>query len=176
MGGDPYMLRIVINLGDDALSRQEKRMRDGTVKRMSSLHSLLYRTTNGRIGRRLVDNDMLLLTTIGRNSGTEHTVPLLYLRDGERLIIIASYGGRPDHPQWYRNLEGHPQASVQILGDRVDVKATTMTESEQSAWWPKIVNAYSDYSVYQSRTDRRIPMVWLDPESTALDDEVSTNG
>lgn len=151
-------------------------MRDQTVKRMSSLHAFLYRTTNGRIGRRLVDNDMLLLTTIGRNSGTEHTVPLLYLRYGDRLIIIASYGGRPDHPEWYLNLEGHPHASVQILRDRIDVKATTMTNSEQSEWWPKIVDAYGDYAVYQSRTDRRIPVVWLDPESTALDDEVSANG
>lgn len=151
-------------------------MRDGTVKRLSSLHALLYRTTNGRVGKRLVDNDMLLLTTIGRHTGTPHTVPLLYLRDGERLIIIASYGGRPDHPEWYRNLDKHPQASVQILGGRMDVKAETMADSEQSEWWPKIVDAYGDYAVYQSRTDRRIPVIWLDLDSTALDDEVSSNG
>jgi deazaflavin-dependent oxidoreductase (nitroreductase family) len=129
---------------------------------MSSLHAYLYRTTDGRIGRRLVNNDMLLLTTVGRNTGTEHTVPLLYLREGDRLIVIASYGGRPEHPEWYLNLQAHPQASVQILGDRTEVKATTTTDQEHSEWWPRITDAYSDYAVYQSRTDRRIPVVWLD--------------
>ncbi len=137
-------------------------MRDGTVKRMSSLHALVYRTTNGRIGRRLVDNDMLLLTTVGRRTCAEHTVPLLYLRDGHRLVVIASYGGRPKHPEWYRNLDAHPRASVQILGNHVQVEAATMTEREHSEWWPRIVDTYSDYDVYQSKTDRRIPVVWLD--------------
>jgi deazaflavin-dependent oxidoreductase (nitroreductase family) len=137
-------------------------MKDGTVKRMSSLHALVYRTTNGRIGRRLVDNDMLLLTTTGRNSGAKHTVPLLCLRDGQRLVVIASYGGRPEHPEWYRNLEAHPRASVQILGEHTEVEATTMTDDEHSEWWPQIVDAYGDYAVYQSKTDRQIPVVWLD--------------
>lgn len=141
-------------------------MRDATVKRLSSLHALLYRTTNGRIGRRLVDNDMLLLTTVGRRTGTEHTVPLLYLSEGRRLVVIASYGGRPGHPEWYRNLESHPQASVQILGRRIEVEAATMTDAEHTEWWPRIVDAYSDYAVYQSRTDRQIPVVWLDRAST----------
>jgi deazaflavin-dependent oxidoreductase (nitroreductase family) len=151
-------------------------MRNGTVKRMSSLHTLVYRATDGRIGRRLVDNDMLLLTTVGRNTGTEHTVPLLYLREGSRLIVIASYGGRPEHPEWYRNLVAHPQASVQVLEDHIEVETTTMTDAEQSEWWPRIVDAYGDYAVYQSRTDRRIPAVWLDRKSTALDNDVPTNG
>lgn len=151
-------------------------MRDHTVRRMSSLHTLVYRTTNGRIGRRLVNNDMLLLTTVGRRSGNKHTVPLLYLREGHRLVVIASYGGRSEHPEWYRNLEAHPQATVQIFDEHIDVEATTMTDAEHSMWWPQIVDAYSDYAVYQSRTDRRIPVVWLDGLSAALDDEVPANG
>jgi len=109
---------------------------------------------------------MLLLTTVGRSSGTDHTVPLLYLRDDDRLIIVASYGGRSEHPEWYRNLRSHRQASVQILGDRFGVEATTMAERERSEWWPRIVAAYGDYAVYQSRTDRQIPVVWLDQPST----------
>ena len=103
-------------------------------------------------------------------------MPLLYLRDGSRLIVIASYGGRPEHPQWYRNLEAHPQASVQILGDHIEVEATTMTNAEHSEWWPRIVAAYGDYAAYQSRTDRQIPVVWLDRESTTLNDEVTADG
>jgi deazaflavin-dependent oxidoreductase (nitroreductase family) len=143
---------------------------------MSSLHTLVYRTTSGRIGRRLVNNDMLLLTTLGRRTGIEHTVPLLYLREGQRLVVIASYGGRPEHPEWYLNLEAHPQAAVQIFDEHIDVEAATMTDAEHSKWWPQIVDAYGDYAVYQSRTDRQIPVVWLDGLSAALYDEVPANG
>ncbi len=136
-------------------------MRDLNVKLLSRLHTALYRLTGGRVGRRLVDNDMLLLTTTGRRSGTEHTVPLLYLRDGDDLVVIASYGGRPNHPEWYRNLLTNPRATVQILGETFPVRATTMTPQERSEWWPRVVDAYSDYAEYQSRTTREIPVVRL---------------
>lgn len=129
---------------------------------LSTLHTTLYRATRGMIGRRLVNNDMLLLTTTGVATGDLHTVPLLYLSDGQRLIVVASYGGRPSHPQWYRNLLEEPSASAQILGDTRDVVATTMTAAERDLWWPRIVEAYGDYAVYQSRTERKIPVVWLD--------------
>jgi deazaflavin-dependent oxidoreductase (nitroreductase family) len=135
---------------------------DRNVKMLSTLHTALYRATRGMIGRRLVNNDMLLLTTTGAATGEPHTVPLLYLKDGERLVIIASYGGRPSHPQWYRNLMRQPAASVQILGETREVVATAMTSAEREQWWPMIVEAYGDYSVYQSRTEREIPVVWLD--------------
>ena len=137
-------------------------MRDADVKRLSTLHTVVYRATNGWIGRRLVNNDMLLLTTIGRRSGKAHTVPLLYLEDEGRLIVIASYGGRPADPEWFRNLRHDPTATVQVSGIRRDVRATTMTPPERATWWPRIVEAYGDYAVYQSRTNREIPVVWLD--------------
>lgn len=105
---------------------------------------------------------MLLLTTTGRTTGRQHTVPLLYLRDGDRLVVIASYGGRPNHPEWYRNLLADPNATVQILEETRPVQATTMTPEERSVWWPRVVAAYGDYAGYQSRTDREIPVVWLD--------------
>ncbi len=139
-------------------------MRDLNVKLLSRLHTGLYRLTNGRVGRRLVDNDMLLLTTTGRRTGNEHTVPLLYLRDGDRLVVIASYGGRPDNPEWYRILVSEPRARVQILGTTRAFRASTMTDEERLAWWPRVVVAYDDYAEYQSRTGREIPLVWLDPE------------
>jgi len=138
-------------------------MRDSHVKSLSTLHKILYRTTRGFVGRRLVDNDMLLLTTTGTTTGTKHTVPLLYLTDGEDLIVIASYGGRAAHPQWYRNLVATPAVSAQILGRTTTREAATMTSEERDEWWPKIVNAYSDYEAYQSRTDRAIPVVRLTP-------------
>lgn len=138
-------------------------MKDPAVRRWSRFHTYLYRATRGLLGGRLVDNDMLLLTTVGHITGRPHTVPLLYLRDGERLVIIASYGGRPDHPAWYHNLMAEARVGVQVNGDRMEMKALTATPDEREIWWPRIEAAYDGYSAYQSRTDRVIPVVFLEP-------------
>ena len=136
-------------------------MHDASVKILSFVHTNLFRFTGGIIGSRLVKNDMLLLTTTGRSTGQRHTVPLLYLRDGADVIVIASYGGRRYHPDWYRNLLDEPNASIQIGNTRSAVTAETIDAEERQAWWPLIVKAYGDYEVYQSRTDREIPVVRL---------------
>lgn len=138
-------------------------MRDNAVRRWSRVHAVMYRLTGGRIGDRLVENDMLLLTTVGHVSGEPHTVPLLYLRDGEELVVIASYGGRPENPTWYRNLVAEPNVEVQVGGTRKPMRARTADESERELWWPRIEAAYDGYRQYQSRTDRVIPVVFLEP-------------
>ena len=138
-------------------------MRDRTARTLSTFHTTAYRLTGGRIGRRLVGNDMLLLTTRGRKTGRPHTVPLLFLRDDADLIVIASWGGRPYHPQWYTNLETDPQGGVQVAGKRWQVTAEPMEEEERRTWWPTIVKAYRGYADYQARTDRPIPVVRLRP-------------
>ena len=142
-------------------------MDDRLVKVLSRIHTAAYRMTRGAIGRRLVDNDMLLLTSVGRSTQSPHTVPLLYLTEGDRLIVVASYGGRDDHPEWYRNLVATPNARVQVRAVTRPVIATTMTATERMAWWPRFVDAYGDYATYQSRTDREIPLVRLDPDPGA---------
>ena len=142
-------------------------MDDRLVKVLSRLHAGAYRVTRGAVGKRLVDNDMLLLTTVGRSSQSPHTVPLLYLTEDDRLVVVASYGGRDHHPEWYRNLVATPNARVQVRGEVRPVIATTMTAAERSAWWPRFVDTYGDYATYQSRTDREIPLVWLDPDPGA---------
>jgi deazaflavin-dependent oxidoreductase (nitroreductase family) len=142
------------------------RVRDRTAKHLSALHRLLYRSTRGMVGRRLVDNDMCLLSTTGRLSGKIHTVPLLYLRDGDRLVVIASWGGRDHHPDWYVNLRANPLANVQVLGDRWEVEAITADAEERAIWWPRVVDAYDGYATYESRTDREIPVVFLEPRDT----------
>jgi F420H(2)-dependent quinone reductase len=123
----------------------------------------LYRVTRGFVGRRLVDNDILLLTTRGRRTGDAHTVPLLHLTDGDRYFVIASYGGRPHHPAWYLNLLAWPEVSVQVGLKRQAMRARTATPAERDLWWPRVIEAYGDYAVYQSRTDRVIPIVFLEP-------------
>ena len=138
-------------------------MQDRPAKYLSALHRVLYRTTRGAVGRRLVDNDICLLTTTGRRSGNEHTVPLLYLRDEDRLVVIASWGGRDRHPEWYLNLLADPTASVQVLGDRWAVDARTADPGDRNRWWPKVLDAYDGYAEYEARTDREIPVVFLEP-------------
>ena len=138
-------------------------MKDSKVRRLSRWHRRIYRLTGGLIGRRLVANDMLILTTTGRRSGRPHRVPLLYLRQGASLVVIASYGGRQNHPDWYLNLVAHPRAEVQIRGRRHAVTTRVGSSEERSVWWPRIVEAYEGYDHYQSRTDRLIPVVFLEP-------------
>lgn len=127
------------------------------------MHTVLYRATGGILGRRLAGNDMLLLTTLGRRSGHPHTVPLLFLRDSGRLVIIASYGGRDRHPDWYLNLVAAPVVEVRIATRAEPRVARPATAEERETWWPQIVEAYGDYALYQSRTGRVIPVVFLEP-------------
>jgi deazaflavin-dependent oxidoreductase (nitroreductase family) len=137
-------------------------MRDGTAKHLSTLHTLLYRATRGMIGRRLVNNDMLLLTTVGRRTDKPHTVPLLYLRDGDKLAVVASWGGRDTHPEWYLNLVAEPRVRVQVRDRRMEMSARTASPEERDRLWSQVVAAYDGYPTYQARTAREIPIVILE--------------
>lgn len=138
-------------------------MKDSSVRRWSRVHAAVFRLTGGVIGRRLVDNDMLLLTTKGRRSGKKHTVPLLYLEDDDRYVVVASYGGRDRHPEWYLNLGADPMVGVRLPAGVETRLARTATAEERARWWPRVVDAYSGYRTYQGRTQREIPIVFLEP-------------
>ena len=107
---------------------------------------------------------MLLLTTRGRTSGKPHTVPLLYLQDGEALVVVASWGGRDYHPDWYLNLVAQPTAAVSLRGASRNVTARTADAKEREIWWQLAQQAYGGYQRYQRRTRREIPIVFLEPE------------
>jgi len=140
-------------------------VKDASVRRWSRFHTIVYRLTGGLLGRRLVDNDMLLLTTRGRETGDAHTVPLLYLTDDDRHVVIASYGGRDRHPDWYSNLVEDPIVKVRTPGSMKTMNARTAGPEERAVWWPRVLEAYDGYQTYQSRTDREIPVVFLEPLS-----------
>lgn len=127
------------------------------------MHRVLFRSTGGRLGKRLVDNDILLLTTTGRKTGQSHTVPLLYLTDNQRFVVIASYGGREYYPAWYLNLTDDPAVTARLVGRTLKLVARTANADERRRWWPRIVEAYDGYRLYQSRTEREIPVVLLEP-------------
>ena len=140
--------------------------RDGSVaiRVMSALNVWLYRLTSGRIGGRFRHGaPVLLLTTVGRRSGASRVAPLLHLRDGERLVIVASKGGMSHHPTWYLNLQANPDVEVEVGGERRKMRARTADAAERAALWPRLVAMYRDYDDYQARTDREIPVVILSP-------------
>jgi len=106
---------------------------------------------------------MLLLTTTGRTSGKNHQVPLLYLPNGEGFVVIASWGGRDYHPDWYLNLLAEPAATVDIGSTTRNVTARVANAEERATWMERAQQAHSGYEEYQRRTERPIPIVFLEP-------------
>lgn len=124
-------------------------------------HVRAYRLTGGRIGRRVRGVDVLLLDHIGRRSGTRRTNPLLYIADGDDLVIVASKGGSPRHPAWWLNLLDSPRTTVQVDDERREVVARQADAGERARLWPRLVEVWPDYDAYQRRTSREIPVVLL---------------
>ena len=112
----------------------------------------------------MVGGPVLLLTTTGRKSGREHTVPLFYLNDGEDMAVVASNGGTASHPAWWLNLKANPEATVEVGNREVRVRAEEAGPEEKERLWPKFVEMYGSYEDYRRRTDREIPVVFLRPE------------
>ena len=132
------------------------------VRFLGRMHVRIYRLTGGRFVGRVGRAPILLLTTIGRRSGEPRTAPLLYLRDGERLAIVASFGGHPKHPVWYLNLTANPEVNVQVGRDRFAATARTATPEERERLSPLFVEMYPGYAGYQEKTTREIPIVLLE--------------
>ena len=127
-------------------------------------HAAIYRTTRGMVGHRFPGlPPMLLLDHVGARSARERTTPLVYLRDGENVVVIASKGGHPRHPAWFHNLRANPDTTVQIGAERLPVHARVATAAERRRLWPEAVQAYGPYRSYQERTGREIPLVVLEP-------------
>ena len=104
------------------------------IKAMSRVNTWAYRVTNGRIGGKFMRGaPVLLLTTVGRKSGEKRVAPLIYARDGERVLVVASKGGMDHHPLWYRNLVAHPEVEVQIGADVRPMTAHTASASREGA-------------------------------------------
>lgn len=133
------------------------------IKWMSRVNTGMYRLSKGKWGGTFQKRPVALLTTTGRKSGQPRVSPLLYLREGDRVILVASQGGRDKHPLWYLNLKANPNVTVQIKDEVLHLKARDATEEERKEYWPKLVDMYSSFDDYQSWTDRVIPVVICDP-------------
>jgi deazaflavin-dependent oxidoreductase (nitroreductase family) len=132
-----------------------------TTRYLGALHRLLYRATGGRIGARVWDLPVVLLTTTGRRSGKKRTVPLCSFRDGDDIVVIASYGGLDQPPAWWLNLEANPQAEVQDGRTRRAVTARNADPEERARLWAEVTARAPGYREYERRTTREIPVVIL---------------
>ena len=142
----------------------QERLANPLIRAMSAANTWVYRLSGGRIGGRFLRGaPVLLLTTVGRKSGQPRTAPLLYLEDGEDLVVVASKGGMSKHPVWYLNLAADPDVKVQIGSQKRRMRARRASDEEKAKLWPRLVAMYRDYDNYQARTDRNIPVVILSP-------------
>jgi deazaflavin-dependent oxidoreductase (nitroreductase family) len=129
------------------------------LPRSPAEHVRRYIETDGAVGGQWHGAPALLLTTIGRRSGEARTTPLVFGRDGERYILIASKGGAPDHPDWYLNLSANPEVRLQVMGDKFAGRARTATAVEKPRLWKLMTSFRPSYDDYQAKTDRDIPVV-----------------
>jgi deazaflavin-dependent oxidoreductase (nitroreductase family) len=122
-------------------------------------HVRVYRDTAGARGYRWRGTTILLLTTKGRTSGEPRTTPLIHRVDDDRWVVIASQGGAPDHPDWYKNLQADPQATIEVEADEIPVVATTAAGEERDRLWAAMNEEWPAYDDYQRKTEREIPVV-----------------
>ena len=133
------------------------------LKYFARAHIWVYQHTNGRLGARLLWFPAAVLTTVGRKSGLPRVTATLYLRDGDRVVLPASFGGRNTDPMWYRNIKANPKVHVQIRSDQLDLFARDATPEERDRYWPRFIRIYPPYKGYQQATDRVIPLVVCEP-------------
>lgn len=139
-----------------------RRREDMDLSIFGPAHVKLYQETKGEQGYIWNDAPILLLTTKGHKSGQMRTTPLIFARDGEALVIIASKGGAPEHPDWYVNLSAEPNVRVQVKDEVFDAVARTVAGPERQRLWEEAVKVWPQYADYQQATDRQIPVVVLE--------------
>lgn len=130
---------------------------------MTRAHVAAYQLSRGKVGGSYRGAPVLLLHHTGRKSGKERVIPLLYLTDGDDLVVVGSKGGSHKHPAWFLNLREMPETTVEVGGEKRRVRVRVATPTEREDLWPRVVDLYADYGNYQARTEREIPLAILSP-------------
>ncbi|MDQ6636973.1 MAG: nitroreductase family deazaflavin-dependent oxidoreductase [Candidatus Dormibacteraeota bacterium] len=120
-----------------------------------------FRASAGRVGGNFQGSTLLLLKTTGKKSGEPRTTPLMYIADGERMIVIGSAAGADNHPAWFHNLMAKGRALVEVGTEELPVRAELLTGDEHQRLWEKLIAARPGFAEYQQRTSRKIPLVAL---------------
>ena len=124
-----------------------------------------FRVNRSKSGEQFAGRPLLLLTTIGAKSGQRRTTPMMYIPDGDRLLVIASNIGAPTHPDWYRNLVAHPEVTVEVGTETFDATAVVTQGTERDRLWTRIVERYPFFTEHQAKTTRQIPVIALSREN-----------
>ncbi len=132
------------------------------LKAATGAHVRLYRATGGRIGGKQGGVPILLLETVGRKSGKRRTTPLMWLEHDGTPVIVGSRAGSDVTPLWWLNLRDAGEGEIQLRGERRRVRPRLVQGEERAAVWPKLVEVYPDFGVYEQRTDRDIPVIALE--------------
>jgi deazaflavin-dependent oxidoreductase (nitroreductase family) len=121
-----------------------------------------FRANEGRVGGMFEGAPMVILTSTGARTGKPHTNPLMYLPDGDRVVIFASKGGAPDNPQWYNNLVANPEATIEVGTEKFEVTATVAEGEERDRLYNEQKKRYPQFAEYETKTTRKIPVVILE--------------
>jgi deazaflavin-dependent oxidoreductase (nitroreductase family) len=148
---------------DHAWSRLSMSMPDGALRAMGKLNVPIYRLTRGRVMGKIGKAPVLLLTSIGRRSGQPRAAPVLFLADGERVVVIGSNAGNMREPAWSHNLKANPDAEIEIRSERRLVRARVTTGDERTELWRKMNQQYAGFEDYDERTSREIAVFALEP-------------
>lgn len=149
--------------GDKFYSRASQAMGATGLRWTGKLNIPLYRFSGGRIGGKINQAPVLLLTTTGRKSGQQRTAPVVYLADGDNLVVIGSNAGHSRTPAWSLNLKANPDAEVEIGRKRRQVRARVAEAEERTDLWRKHNEQYSGFDEYEARTNRDIALFVLEP-------------
>jgi deazaflavin-dependent oxidoreductase (nitroreductase family) len=149
--------------GDKFYSRASQLIGATGLRWTGKLNIPLYRLSGGRIGGKINEAPVLLLTTTGRKSGQARTAPVVYLADGANLVVIGSNAGHNRTPAWSLNLRANPDAEVEVGRERRPVRARVAESDERSDLWRKHNEQYSGFDEYAARTDRDISLFVLEP-------------
>ena len=125
-----------------------------------------FRAHGGKVGGMWEGTPLLLLTTRGAKSGKRRTTPMGYMSEGDRLIVFASSGGAPTHPDWYHNLVAHPHVTVEVGTETFDAIAVVAEDEERDRLWTKGVALYPDLAEHQAKTTRQFPVIALSRQET----------
>jgi len=130
------------------------------IRLFGNIQTLLYRLTNGKIGGEMIGANVLLLTTTGRKSGKQRTLPLMFLQHDDAYVLAASNGGKDTHPGWYWNLRSNPQASIEVMEKQMQVEAELVNEGDRrERLYQQFIELTEVYEGHQQRTNRIIPVV-----------------
>jgi len=134
------------------------------MQAVNLIHRSIFTATEGRLAGNILGMPVVRLTTTGRKSGQRRTTMLTSpAKDGDNLVLVASYGGSPKHPDWFLNLKANPDVEVMTPGFKGRRRARVATAEEKARLWPGIAGRYRNYAGYQARTSRDIPLVILEP-------------